>query len=311
MWESFDFDVFSRAGDALGGAPDWAASQFGRGGASGFVERLFAGEANILSEVGAFFRHGGGVQILEDLLQIEAYNRFSGHAHKKYDQNWRKTVSDADAHFVAASETAINHALIAEQLRIHARDSEAAKAYEALGLKLPNDALLQQAKNRIFSKIHPDKGGDTKLSQRVNAAIDHLKDTDKTREYEKLVESAEGNQKLKQRLTQFFTDIADKQTGLYEQAEHAARLALPFSGKSKEGMGAAERISKTIHDGFAKQGNFGKGAIVLGASVGVAAAVYGVAKWAEKRNNTKKNKTNNSFIELVGNESKKTQAVEL
>lgn len=311
MWDAGLDAVGGWSGDALGGAADWATSR-GFGGASGIFDALFSVEASIADVIGGITSRfgGGGGALFEDYLNFKMWEGISGKSSHKYNQNWQKAAgTETNPHLAAAGDAIKSHALISEQLQKHFPNAEVTKKYSELGLKLPDAGLLKQVKGALSSKLHPDRllGGE-ELMARINASLDLLEDSSKTTAYRELLEQTEKNSELKQRLEGLLKNIAGTQSEFYEKSQTAARLALPFQGKTKAEMGTTEKISKTIYDNFAKRGNFGKATIIFGAVTGIALATYGTAKLLDKRSKNL-HKKSNSFTDMIKTEKKQTQEI--
>jgi|CXWL01.1.fsa_nt_gi hypothetical protein len=308
----FDFAGFEGGGgafgDAFSGASDWlhthswSSAQWGE--SEGIIGRILGvGEGRIGGAIESFISRFGGhaSEIFGDYLEWKFYEKVGGSKTHSWEQ-WNKFGKEGiDLELLEAAKVIKSHSLIREQLEKHADGSELLGKYKDLGVNLPSDDLLKQAKRALSSKIHPDvTGGSDSLMKAVNESIDILGNQEKTKSYRDLLGKAGNDNSLREKIEGFFKKFSGKQTACYEEMARKARLLIPFHGKLKEEMGAAERVSHVIHEGFKNSGQVGRGAIIFGAVASTALFAYYLA------NRQQKDKTKKTHVESTNREKTQT-----
>lgn len=306
MFDGADFgDLFGSGGgswaEGMGGAAEswashgwdsahsWSSAKWGE--ADGLLGRILGSSEGAIGEAfeGILSRFGkGAANVLSEYLDYEFYSRVSdavggGHSHKSWEKWHRAGGAAQNEELAQAAEAIKSHSLILEQLHKHAPNSELLEKYAALGINLPGEDLLKEAKRTLSIKLYPREiGQDDTLMKAVNNALDVLKDRTKTEPYRNLLAKAGNNQGLREKIEGFFKDFSGKQSEFYEQAAMRAKLLLSFQGKSREKMNTAEKISHSIHEGFVKRGQLGRGAIIFSAVAGTSFLAYYLATRKDK-----------------------------
>ncbi|MEK6747320.1 MAG: hypothetical protein AABY33_09870 [Pseudomonadota bacterium] len=209
---------------------------------------------------------------------------------------------------VAAAETIKSHSLILKQLEKHAAGSELLEEYTALGINLPSKDMLKSVKITLSKALYPKEAGqDGTLMAHVNNAVDVLGDSKKTEPYRNLLSRAGNDSALRGRIQEIFKEFSGKQSEFYEKIAKRAKLLLPFHGRTREEMNSSERISHSIHEGFKKRGNFGKGAIVFTTVAGTSFLAYYLATRKDKS----KNPRVETHVEKLSKDNKPQTAITL
>ncbi|GEM_PF-6977811 len=285
-------------GDFFGGSFDgWSSADFGEHG--GFFESLFSGEASIIDIAGDLWERYGAAseEVLNDFLTFRFYQNYTNNPDETWE-SFKKNGAKLSVEQQSAKDVLESHSLLKQLVSKYLpQDNEVRIKYEALGAKLPDEALLKQTKKQLSSKLHPDRaGGDSEIMKKANASLTLLENKEACENYNHVTNNGVNTGDLFEEFCK--TDREDIINRSEKYKADRVKMFKGIEGKAREEMGFSEKISADINNFFKKASPTTQGGVIFGVITGTALLTFLACRWQDQEKHKKQTKNNASSLAI-------------